>query len=126
MTEFDQLLDKVGGFGKWQKTVVIISFLSSFICAFNHYSPIFLAYKPKFECAIDSNDGRANECVVLNGTLEIPCTSWKYDTSVMKSSVVTEYDLVCDKLPLLSTITSSYMGGVRIFKIVYINFVIII
>ncbi len=42
------------------------------------------------------------------------CSSIAYDEGVMRETLVTDFDLVCDRLPLLPTIGSSYMSGVVI------------
>ncbi|GAB6030976.1 hypothetical protein CHUAL_007799 [Chamberlinius hualienensis] len=41
-----------------------------------------------------------------------PCTSWKYDHSSFETTVVTQWDLVCSKAPLASTVQATYMVGV--------------
>ena len=36
----------------------------------------------------------------------------------MRDTVITDYDLVCDRLPLLPVIGSSYMAGIMIASVI--------
>ena len=48
-----------------------------------------------------------------NGTGQI-CTQWEYNQDIFETTVVTQFDLVCDRKQWLPTIASSYMCGVSI------------
>ena len=41
-----------------------------------------------------------------------PCRHFEYDTSEYTTTLVTQWDLVCDRVFLLSVIQGSYFGGV--------------
>ena len=63
---FDLILHEVGGLGRYQIFLLLMSLLCSFIAAFNHLSPIYLAFNPKhFECiGVNYEEGE-----VLNATI---------------------------------------------------------
>ena len=42
---------------------------------------------------------------------KIPCQGYDY-ASTFGNTIVSQWDLVCDRLPLLSTVQGIYMGGV--------------
>lgn len=47
------------------------------------------------------------------------CSSWAYDKSIFESTVVTQWDLVCIKAPLASTVQAIYMVGVFFGTLTY-------
>ena len=52
----ESVLRDVGGLGKFQKTLIALSYVSCFLCAANHLGPVFTAFKPKFACLADDNE----------------------------------------------------------------------
>lgn len=48
---FDLILNEIGGLGRFQIFLLVLSLVCSFVAAVNHLSPIYLAFSPrKFEC----------------------------------------------------------------------------
>ena len=41
-----------------------------------------------------------------------------YDTSIMSRTVVSDFGLICDRLPMLPVVASSYMAGVMVFNFI--------
>ncbi|KAL7639048.1 UNVERIFIED_CONTAM: hypothetical protein RMT77_010582 [Armadillidium vulgare] len=46
------------------------------------------------------------------------CESWVYDDSVYKSTIVTEWDLVCDRRWMMTSAQATYMGGVLVGAVI--------
>ena len=56
---FDLILKEIGGFGRYQKCLLALSFFSSILAACNHLSPIYLTYTPNYECI----KGKSNQTI---------------------------------------------------------------
>ncbi|KAB7493646.1 Solute carrier family 22 member 3 [Armadillidium nasatum] len=75
-------------------------------------------WKPKchyFDMS-DSNNFSIEDIKDMNNIsfhdFEKECESWSYDDSIYKSTVVTEWDLVCEKRWMMSFVQASYMIGI--------------
>ncbi|KAK4316267.1 hypothetical protein Pmani_012560 [Petrolisthes manimaculis] len=51
-------------------------------------------------------------------TTTASCNSWVYDDSVFTSTLVTEFNLVCDRRWMMATVQASYMSGLLIGSLV--------
>ena len=55
---FASLVDDVGGFGFFQKRLLVMSLFACVLCACNHLGPIYLAFTPKHTCVVSSTEVR--------------------------------------------------------------------
>uniref|UniRef100_A0A8D2J9G4 Major facilitator superfamily (MFS) profile domain-containing protein n=1 Tax=Varanus komodoensis TaxID=61221 RepID=A0A8D2J9G4_VARKO len=163
---FAEILDSLGGMGRFQKTSVAFLALPLMMLASHNLLQNFTAGVPRHHCQIritanhtrqagnsslplgaDSllrvsipMDGnrRAESCrrfatpqwrlLDPNATLgndtaapeTEPCADgWAYDQSVFASTIVSEWDLVCDSWTLRQMAQSLYMAGVLIGSIIF-------
>ena len=56
---FDLILKEVGGFGRYQKLLLVLSLFVSILAACNHLSPIYLTYTPDYKCI----EGDSNQII---------------------------------------------------------------
>ncbi|KAM8767567.1 solute carrier family 22 member 13 [Acanthopagrus schlegelii] len=141
---FDQVLSAIGGFGRYQKILYIWICLPNVLLAFHMMVSIFTGATPPFHCRDSSSPGAGNQSsfpgtlsqnwsassdsscfssgVLLqdNRTERVPCgQGWVYSTETFQSTVVTEWDLVCDKAGLNSLSSSIYMFGLLVGSVVF-------
>ena len=115
---FEEILKRCCGTGRWQ--VLLIGYMSVMWLIFPTFSMsmMFVGATPQFKCAdgFDMNATFASlpaetpECHPSNDNSST-CTHWVFDDSVYESTVVTEWDLVCERKPLLSMLQSVLMLG---------------
>jgi len=122
--KFEEILNQIGGWGTYQKALFCALSLVSFPNAFHGLVQTFAGYSPSFMCtsSIQSDlpeynstneafEQYLNQCEYeVNGTTKA-CTKFMFDTSQFKETVVTQWDLVCDKKYLTELDTSSFMAG---------------
>uniref|UniRef100_A0A8D2J8G0 Major facilitator superfamily (MFS) profile domain-containing protein n=1 Tax=Varanus komodoensis TaxID=61221 RepID=A0A8D2J8G0_VARKO len=144
---FAEILDSLGGMGRFQKTSVAFLALPLMMLASHNLLQNFTAGVPRLPLGADSllrvsipMDGnrRAESCrrfatpqwrlLDPNATLgndtaapeTEPCADgWAYDQSVFASTIVSEWDLVCDSWTLRQMAQSLYMAGVLIGSIIF-------
>lgn len=58
---FELILNELGGFGRFQIRLLLLSLIASFLCALNHLGAIYLAFAPKFSC-----DQGCVQCLIPN------------------------------------------------------------
>lgn len=64
-----------------------------------------------YDIGASSISGDFDSAILGRTAGKVACESWDYATN-MGHTIVSEWDLVCDRTALLSTVQGSYMGGV--------------
>ncbi|KAM9792161.1 solute carrier family 22 member 7-like [Neosynchiropus ocellatus] len=129
--KFEDIITEINGFGRFQKMIIVISFIGRFALPCHFMLNNFISAVPSHRCNMD--DGGALENLTLaqklrvsipaedDGSLSscqmyaepqfhllhnssnssqlssVPCRSgWVYDNSTFKSTITSQWDLVCD------------------------------
>jgi len=108
VVEFSNVLQVVGGMGCWQARNLLLSSISFQLAAFSHLGIIFLAFPPTFTCAPHHSEAKNNCSLEALGI----CQNISFSKDIFTNTVVSEFGLVCEKLPLLPLLTSTYMIGI--------------
>ena len=124
--DIDEALRTVGGFRRYHLTLFALLCFSSFIpTVFHGISYVFIGWTPPHHCAVPANqskddviprnsDGTYSSCQIYvnksvnNDTKD--CTSWSYDSNGYET-MVTEFDLVCDRMHLAELSQTLQMAG---------------
>ncbi|GBN42907.1 Organic cation transporter protein [Araneus ventricosus] len=114
----------VGSFGRWQLRVFIFLAFFNVVGMWQNFSIVFLAANVPFRCVQPPHHNASfsfgDSCQVVEGpNSSVPCTRWEYDTSHTSQTIVSEWDLVCEREWLVSLAKSSYMVGFLLSVIVF-------
>ncbi|KAL0880250.1 hypothetical protein ABMA27_002707 [Loxostege sticticalis] len=96
-----------GSFGRYQLLTCFLLFLNNFPVAFHAMAIMFLAPITSFEC-LDNNITEA-----------CPCKNPEYDTSVFTSTIITEWDLICDRRWMASFTQTVFQFGTLVGSVLF-------
>lgn len=109
----DPLTRAIGAIGKWQIWICFVVFLVKFPVAWHQMSIIFLAPPMNFTCATNQSNG------IYDNQCEANCSQYEYDHSVFQETIISEWDLVCDKTWLKNLTQTIFMLGILVGNMVF-------
>lgn len=133
----DSLLDKIGGFGKFQKQVLVVVSLYSSMAALVTYSPVFNNAIPNLQCYHKDNSSilldETESCRAwenINKNQQNSSYSCQYDRTYYGESIITEWNLICDAkkvyfsqltktLFMVGALASFFSGILNSFKLFF-------
>ncbi|KAF5272906.1 hypothetical protein FQA39_LY07672 [Lamprigera yunnana] len=129
--ELDLIESTIGNFGIWQCEVSILLSLLKLPLAWVQLSIVFIAPPTEFWCkrardeshmSTDSRPTNSDHCRMWNilniGNQTIPCIwGYEYNRTVVNSSIITEWNLVCDHAYLVELTQMILMFGVLLGSI---------
>ncbi|CAL1275448.1 unnamed protein product [Larinioides sclopetarius] len=146
----EDLMDLVGGEGPWQRWIFVVGLLSALPDASHNLAMAFFAPSVDHWCSrpldvnlsvqewkvtgIPPEDKHCSKYKFLNYR-EIQedqlknvtfketskCSSWEYDDSIYKSTVLSEFNLVCDREWLISLSKSVFIAGYFLSATVFVH-----
>lgn len=143
------IFDLVGGDGPWQRRIFLVIFFVTIPTATHNLAMTFMAPNIDHWCArppdaanlsveqwksiaIPIEDQHCSRYEVVNFThpvqtvsnnsgehQTIPCDVWEYDETFYTSTVLSQWDLVCDRQWLVSMSKSVFMAGILVAVTVF-------
>lgn len=104
--EMDVITKAIGAIGKWQIWVCFVVFLVKFPVAWHQMSIIFLAPPMNFTCGSTSD--------IFDNVCYENCTDYEYDRSIFKETIISQWDLVCDREWLKNLTQTFFMLGILV------------
>ncbi|KAM9302179.1 organic anion transporter 3-like [Gastrophryne carolinensis] len=124
----DDVLDAYGLFSPFQSVLLSVLSAPLLLVACHNLMQIFTAAVPPHYCPSNftseqcgwSNDSCKRYISMVSNDTE-PCRpgDWKYDLSTFTSTIISEWDMVCDREWMKELAQSLYMAGVLVGALVY-------
>lgn len=109
----DVITKAIGSIGKWQIWVCFVVFLVKFPVAWHQMSIIFLAPPMNFTC-VSSPVPEVQENTCYGN-----CTKYEYDHSVFKETIISQWDLICEREWLKNLTQTVFMLGILVGNMVF-------
>ncbi|KAG7257108.1 hypothetical protein CRUP_026250 [Coryphaenoides rupestris] len=126
---FEEILSLIGGFGRFQKILYVFLAFHMLISIFTGATPPHVCRsapppgdRPGLDLNISLLSARKEQLAcphLLNGSAGICPGDWDYNTDVFHSTVVTEWNLVCEDAALNSIISTIYMSGLLVGALLF-------
>ncbi|XP_008217215.1 WD repeat and HMG-box DNA-binding protein 1 [Nasonia vitripennis] len=124
LSPVDLVQEAMGTLGPWHIVIAVAVSLVKFPVAWHQLSIVFLAPDVDFTCAspkpFNSSMALDKHCSVNvgNDTVE-KCTKFHYDRSIFRETIITEWDLVCDRKYLADLVQSLTMFGILVGNMIF-------
>ncbi|XP_018320845.1 solute carrier family 22 member 3-like isoform X2 [Agrilus planipennis] len=130
----DFVQETVGDFGRWQFKISLLMSLLKLPMAWFQLGIVFIAPPFDFTCKVPTEQegkdwkliAQPNSCYLrnisaLNETAsKIPCDwGYEYDRSTMKSTIIMEWNLVCQSARLVEVTQITFMFGVLLGSVIF-------
>ncbi|XP_045518256.1 organic cation transporter-like protein [Pieris brassicae] len=115
----DSLANLIGQFGRWQFLVFATVSLVKLSSGWVQMAILFLTPKLTFWCVEFRNGSASSAPVVENSTCYSDCLKYDYDASPFDNTIVSEWDLVCERGWLASFTQMVLQLGILLGSIVF-------
>ncbi|XP_054167878.1 organic cation transporter protein-like [Oppia nitens] len=131
--------DIVGPWGRWQLNIFAYFFIGAMCSCWHSLGLSFYAPNISYWCqkpdiyqnisdnewierTVGNNNNNNNQDIDYQcqqyGNPSQQCLSWQYDQSFWRSTIISEWDIVCNRAQLASLTQSAYMAGVMVTVVV--------
>lgn len=111
----DPFTKLVGHLGRWQLTIFVPIIFVKFSSGWVQLMILFLTPSTNFWCVEFST----NRSIGENSTCYNDCTRYEYDRSVFNNTIVSEWDLICERRWLASFTQMVLQFGILVGSILY-------
>ncbi|XP_061172603.1 organic cation transporter protein-like [Saccostrea echinata] len=133
--DYDDLIKKFGNFGKFHFRLYVVLFFPVLFNSFSTPIIVFFLGDQSYRCKLPdwqndtfavqneyhksiinssiptTSDGKYKECeIIRNGTIGT-CTEWVFDISTFSNTIVSQFNLVCDRTMLRPHAMTTYFIG---------------
>ncbi|XP_062578070.1 organic cation transporter protein-like [Saccostrea cucullata] len=133
--DYDDLIKKLGNFGKFHFRLYVVLFFPVLFNSFSTPIIVFFLGDQSYRCKLPdwpndtyavqneyhqgiinssiptTSDGKYKECEIIRNGTAGRCTEWVYDISTFSNTIVSQFNLVCDRTMIRPHAMMTYFIG---------------
>jgi len=116
--KIDCISKVIGNYGPWQQKFVVFYMIIYLISPFQNYGIVFYAAKSDFWCADIAQNLTETEFNLIKNVCIDKCQKYEYDRTVFTTTIINEFDLICENDKYISISKAVYQVGYAFSSIV--------
>ncbi|XP_043275889.1 organic cation transporter protein-like [Venturia canescens] len=116
----DAIQGAIGALGRWQIIICLAISLIKFPVAWHQLMIVFAApVGQRYNCTSPGRTLAEDQCIIIINGTTTDCTQWQFDTSIFSETMISQWNLVCNRSHFANIQQSILMFGILLGNVIF-------